>query len=102
MSITEVEGTWEELAAHAEEFAGLRLRLTVLPEQDTASPTLLPKRRLSARELLQLPLEERNRILEAQAAKAEAFYRNDPELTAFEAFDTEDLYDEYPEDALNK
>jgi hypothetical protein len=32
-----LEGTWEELAAHADEFKGRRLRLIVLPEGTEAT-----------------------------------------------------------------
>lgn len=43
-------------------------------------------------ELLALSSDQRDAILEAQAALAEHDYRNDPELTAFEAFGPDDLY----------
>ena len=43
-------------------------------------------------ELLGLTSVRRDTILEAQAALAEQDYRNDPELTSFEAFGPEDLY----------
>jgi hypothetical protein len=39
-----------------------------------------------------LPPEQRDAILQAAAAQAEEDYRNDPELTAFEAFGKDDLY----------
>jgi acyl-CoA reductase-like NAD-dependent aldehyde dehydrogenase len=48
----------------------------------------------TAAELRRLPAEERDAILEAAAARAEAEYRNNPELTAFEAFGKEDLHGE--------
>ena len=32
--IRELEGTWEEIMEHAEELAGMRVRLVVLPERD--------------------------------------------------------------------
>jgi hypothetical protein len=51
-------------------------------------------KRWTASELRKLPLEERNAILEAAAALAEDEYRNNPELTAFEAFGKDDLYGE--------
>ena len=35
--LLELEGTWEEVAAHAPEFAGRRVRLSVLPETLDAS-----------------------------------------------------------------
>ena len=46
----------------------------------------------TAAELRKLPADQRDAILEAAAAKAEAEYRNNPELTAFEAFGKEDLH----------
>ncbi len=83
----EYEGTWEELAMHEPEFRGCKLRLIVLPSNEPASTdSYLADQAPSARELLKLPLEERDRILERQAMKAEALYRHDPELTDFEAF----------------
>lgn len=51
-------------------------------------------RRWTARELRKLPAHERDAILEAAAALAESEYRNNPELTAFEAFGKEDLHGE--------
>ncbi len=32
----EIEGTWDEISAHASRFAGRRLRLIVLPEESQA------------------------------------------------------------------
>ncbi len=52
----------------------------------------------SARELLQLPAEERTRILIEQAAALEEEYRTNTDLTGFEAFGEADLYDETPID----
>jgi hypothetical protein len=43
-------------------------------------------------ELLALTPDQRDAILEKQAAIAEHDYRKDPELTAFEAFGPDDLY----------
>ena len=51
-------------------------------------------RRWTAAELRKLPPAERNAILEDAAALAEHEYRNDAELTAFEAFGKNDLYGE--------
>jgi len=45
----------------------------------------------SAQELLQLSSQERDRILEAAADLAYEDYVNDPELTAFEAFEAADV-----------
>jgi len=50
------------------------------------------KKRWTASELRKLPLDQRAAILEAAAALAEPEYRNNPELTAFEAFGKDDLY----------
>ena len=49
-------------------------------------------RRWTAAELRKLSPEQRDAIMEAAAALAEEDYRNNPELTAFEAFDKDDLY----------
>ena len=51
---------------------------------------------LSAVELMKQPRKERERILAAAAAEAEADYREDRGLTDFEAFGEDDLYDETP------
>jgi hypothetical protein len=51
-------------------------------------------KRWTAAELRKLPLDQRDAILEAAAAMAEEDYRNDPELTAFDAFGPDDLYGE--------
>ena len=61
----EIEGTWEEVRAREAEFAGLRVRLTVLPSLEVAPA---PKRCLSAREMFKMPVEERNGILAEQFA----------------------------------
>jgi hypothetical protein len=50
-----------------------------------------PDRRWTAAELRKLPPEQRGAILEAAAVLAEEDYRNDTELTAFEAFGKDDL-----------
>ena len=46
----------------------------------------------TAAELRKLPPEQRDAIMLAAAALAEAEYRNNPELTAFDAFGKEDLH----------
>jgi hypothetical protein len=56
---------------------------------EQATPT---KKRWTATELRKLPAAERDAILAAAAALAEAEYRNNPELTAFEAYGKDDLY----------
>jgi hypothetical protein len=49
-------------------------------------------RRWNAAELRKLPPAQRDAIMEAAAVLAEEDYRNDPQLTAFEAFGKDDLY----------
>jgi len=56
---------------------------------ENSAPT---NRRWTATELRKLPPKERDAILEAAAALAEEEYRNNPELTAFEAFGKDDLH----------
>jgi hypothetical protein len=49
-------------------------------------------RRWTAMELRKLPPDERDAVLSQQAEALADEYRNNPELTAFEAFGDEDLY----------
>ena len=51
-----------------------------------------PRKRWSAAELRKLPPAERDAILREAAAEAEQVYRNDQELTAFDAFGEADLH----------
>ena len=51
-----------------------------------------PTKRWTAAELRKLPADQRDVILEAAAAQAEAEYRSNSSLTAFEAFGEDDLY----------
>lgn len=51
-------------------------------------------RRWTASELRKIPARQRNAIMKMAAALAEEDYRNDVELTAFEAFGKDDLYGE--------
>ena len=53
-----------------------------------------PARRWTASELRALPAAERDAILVAAASFAEADYRTDLQLTAFEAFGRDDLHGE--------
>jgi len=46
-------------------------------------------------DFLRLPEEERSRTREAAAAVAVADYRNNPDLTAFNAFGDTDMFDEH-------
>ena len=58
------------------------------------TPNTIPEteKRWTAAELRRLPPAERDAIMEAAAVLAEAEYRDNPELTAFEAFGKDDLY----------
>ena len=51
----------------------------------------------SPAELLRLPRTQRIQMLADAAARAEREYRNNPELTAFDAFREDDLYVEAEE-----
>jgi hypothetical protein len=51
------------------------------------------ERGLSAKALMALPLDERARLLAAAAVGADRLYRDNPDLTGFDAFGEEDLYD---------
>jgi hypothetical protein len=62
------------------------------PAAPTSPSPGAPAKRWTAAELRKLLPAERDAILAEQAAALEADYRNDPELTAFEAFGDEDLY----------
>lgn len=59
--------------------------------------TSIPPRRYTALELMKLPLAERHRILEEAAEEAAEEYRTNPDLTEFDAFGEDDLYDDHPE-----
>ncbi len=93
--ILEIEGTWEELSARASEFSAHRMRLLVLPIEE-APDTTDPRRRPTVRELLRMPLQQREPILDAQAADAEDTYRNSRDLFEFDTLGDADLYDETP------
>jgi hypothetical protein len=56
------------------------------------SANLATPGRWTAAELRRLPPDQRQAILEAAAARAEVDYRDDPELTAFDAYGKEDLH----------
>ena len=57
----------------------------------SAPPT---EKNWTATDLRKLPSDQRDAILAAAAALAEDLYRNDPQLTDFEAFGEEDLHGE--------
>ena len=60
----------------------------------SAKIAVTTKKRWTAAELRKLPAEERDAIMAAAAAVAEDEYRNNSELTAFEAFGKDDLHGE--------
>lgn len=60
----------------------------------SAQAKLPADKRWTAAELRKLPPAERDAIMQAAAAFAEAEYRTNPELTAFEAFGKDDLHGE--------
>lgn len=61
-----------------------------------AEAEISPQARLSARALMRLPREDRDRVLAAAAAEAEVEYRTDHDLTDFAAFGEDDYYDATP------
>jgi hypothetical protein len=58
----------------------------------TATTTTTVARRWTAAELRRLPAHEREAALLAAAEQAEAEYRTNPELTAFDALGKDDLH----------
>ncbi|WIG59423.1 MAG: hypothetical protein OJF49_002170 [Ktedonobacterales bacterium] len=87
---------------------GQRVKVTIEIADETSATTAweqehgqdttpAPPRRYTALELMKLPLAERHRILEEAAEEAAEEYRTNPELTDFEAFGEDDLYDDHPE-----
>jgi len=61
-----------------------------------ALPSPQAGRRLSPSEIFKLPEAERRRLLAASAILAEEEYRTNRDLTDFEAFGDNDLFDETP------
>jgi hypothetical protein len=68
---------------------GAHVEIHVRPVRPTATPGPAP--RLTPGELRKMPRAERQRILAEAAALAEESYRNDSELTGFDAFSEEEL-----------
>lgn len=56
------------------------------------SPAETKPKRWTARELRKLPPSERDAIMAIAALQAERDYRNNPELTAFDAFGEDDIH----------
>ena len=65
----ELEGTWEEIAAHAPDFAGRRLRVTVLPNiQSQDDPRLRVLQEIEVRSQTMNPKpDERDYLREGRA-----------------------------------
>jgi len=61
---------------------------------NSVNATTIAAKSLTARDLRRLPPAERDAILATAAQQAEAEYRTNRELSAFEAFGTEDLHGE--------
>jgi hypothetical protein len=78
MPLLELEGTWEEILAHAPALAGRRVRLTVLSDEPQTAPAKPPAfRPASGRSILRHAgtwagddLEERLREVYANRSKA--------------------------------
>jgi hypothetical protein len=98
MPITEIEGTWEEIIAHAPEFVGRRLKVIILPfDAETRGGQLTPYNHIwSANELMRMSPEQRSLLLSEQSTYAESVYGEEPSLTDFDAFGDRDLFDETP------
>lgn len=59
---------------------------------NNAQESTVSRDRPSAAELRRMPIHERDAILASQAALAESVYREDRQLTDFDAFGAEDLH----------
>jgi hypothetical protein len=64
----ELEGTWEEIMAHAAELAGRRVRLTVLPDQSEIGPIPPPLSSKNQKMLEWLDRWERTPLSEEEKA----------------------------------
>jgi hypothetical protein len=70
---------------------GTQVEIQVKPILADAAPSIA--RQHSPAELRKLPREQRQAVLAAAAALAEADYRDDKELTGFDAFSEEEVDD---------
>ncbi len=61
-------------------------------EDNVTTTTTAAAKRWRAAELRRLPAHEREAVLQTAAEQAEAEYRTNRELTAFEAFGKDDLH----------
>ena len=73
---------------------GARVEIQVKPTRPEILPVALA--RCTPGELRRMPREQRQAILAAAAAMAEEDYRNDKELTGFDAFSEEEVDDDDP------
>ncbi len=71
---------------------GTRVEIQVHPTSQEVLPVALA--RCTPRELRMMPREERQAVLAAAAALAEEDYRNDKQLTGFDAFGEEEVDDD--------
>jgi hypothetical protein len=69
-------------------------RVEIQVRSSSPPPPLAETTRLTPGELRKLPRHERQAILAAAAAMAEQDYREDKELTGFDAFSEEELDDD--------
>lgn len=97
--VNTIVGPDGEITVHVPDLKqGQTVAVTIeVPETTTENDQAQHQRHMSAIELLKLPREERDRILAAAAEDAAEEYRTNSELTEFEAFGEDDLYDDYPE-----
>lgn len=81
------------LRALAEGIITLQRAIQLCPDCSEGLEPMMPMRRLSAQEMRKMPAEQRDQLLALAAAEAEVDYRVDSNLTDFEAFGEDDLYD---------
>lgn len=71
---------------------GARVEIQVVSDRTAALPAVLP--RYTPSELRKMPRDQRQAVLAAAAALAEKDYRDDKELTGFDAFSEEEVDDD--------
>jgi hypothetical protein len=70
MSTLVLEGTWEEIAKHAPEFGGRRLRVTVIDEETKPQPNR------KMREIMKLVKEKQKNLPFTDGSKTQQFLRD--------------------------
>lgn len=86
------------LRALAEEVISEEVALKLCPScvcKSEAQITLPQDRRYSARDLMELSLQERDKIIREAAEKAAKDYASDENLNDFDAYDEIDVIEEY-------